>query len=187
VSGSTLHINRFDHFMIEVGSTATTYEPYTGDTYTFPFGQTVYGGTLNVTTGVLTISVVKQHIDLSNYNYRTTSGYDRFSVELTNRSTTGSSRINKGNSVLATYNYVDTATSEHFYITPSVCVMFFVENTFRNGELDIIYPLETPQTIQLTPQEIKTLLGANNIYHDCNGDTDVTYRANGALYVEQHP
>lgn len=41
--------------MIEYGSTATTFEPYQGDTYTADFGQTVYGGTLDWLTGVLTV------------------------------------------------------------------------------------------------------------------------------------
>ena len=39
---------------IEQGSAATPYEPYQGDAYTADFGQTVYGGTLDWNTGVLT-------------------------------------------------------------------------------------------------------------------------------------
>ena len=42
------------HVQIELGSTATAYEPYNGNTYTIQLGQTVYGGSLDVTTGVLT-------------------------------------------------------------------------------------------------------------------------------------
>ena len=39
---------------IEQGSAATAYEPYHGDAYTADFGQTVYGGTLDWNTGLLT-------------------------------------------------------------------------------------------------------------------------------------
>lgn len=39
---------------IEQGSAATAYEPYQGDAYTADFGQTVYGGTMDWNTGVLT-------------------------------------------------------------------------------------------------------------------------------------
>lgn len=39
---------------IELGSTATPYEPYNGVNVSIDLGQTVYGGTLNVLTGVLT-------------------------------------------------------------------------------------------------------------------------------------
>lgn len=40
---------------IETGSSPTAYEPYNGNTYTIQLGQTVYGGSLDVTTGVLTV------------------------------------------------------------------------------------------------------------------------------------
>ena len=53
------------YIMVELGSTATDYEPYAGDTYSITFPNeagTVYGGTLNVTTGVLTVN--KTCVDL---------------------------------------------------------------------------------------------------------------------------
>lgn len=40
--------------ILELGSTATPYEPYNGVAVTINLGQTVYGGTLNPLTGVLT-------------------------------------------------------------------------------------------------------------------------------------
>lgn len=40
------------NIQLEIGSTATEYEPYRGQTYTVQLGQTVYGGTLDVGTGV---------------------------------------------------------------------------------------------------------------------------------------
>lgn len=45
-------------YQIEVGSTATAYEPYTAETYPISLTSagTVYGGTLDVTTGVLTVT-----------------------------------------------------------------------------------------------------------------------------------
>ena len=41
---------------IELGSTATTYEAYHGNTYDIYLPSTVYGGTLDVVTGVLTVT-----------------------------------------------------------------------------------------------------------------------------------
>lgn len=46
-------------FQLELGSASTSYEPYRGQTYTIPLGQTVYGGTLDVGTGTLTVTQVK--------------------------------------------------------------------------------------------------------------------------------
>ena len=40
-------------------------------------------------------------------------------------------------------------------------------------------------TVQLTPTEIATLLGENNIYHDCNGDSTVEYRADIDLLINE--
>ena len=51
-TGNTLKVK---NIQVEPGSTATTYEPYQGTTYPISFSTagTVYGGTLDVTTGVL--------------------------------------------------------------------------------------------------------------------------------------
>lgn len=51
-SGAT--VNGDIYIQLEEGSTATPYEPYNGVTVTIDLGQTVYGGTLNPLTGVLT-------------------------------------------------------------------------------------------------------------------------------------
>ena len=40
---------------LELGSTATAYEPYQGETYTETLGQTVYGGNVDFVSGKLTI------------------------------------------------------------------------------------------------------------------------------------
>ena len=57
------------NLQLELGSTATDYEPCQGSTYpiTFPTeAGTVYGGTLDVTNGVLTVD--RAMVDLSSYN-----------------------------------------------------------------------------------------------------------------------
>ena len=47
-----------------------------------------------------------------------------------------------------------------------------------------MYELETPVSYQLTPTEIKTLLGDNAIWAD-TGDTTVDYRADPTLYINK--
>ena len=54
---------------INYPSTDTTYHPYTGNTYTIAFGQTVYGGVLDVSSGKL-----KPCIEYPSYNDETLSG-----------------------------------------------------------------------------------------------------------------
>lgn len=41
----------------------------------------------------------------------------------------------------------------------------------------VVYKLATPTEIQLTPQEITTLAGENNIWADANGEITLTYQA----------
>jgi hypothetical protein len=60
VSGSI----SFGKPQIELGSTATDYHPYDGQTITTPLPTTVYGGTVDVVSGVLTVT----HGYISQYN-----------------------------------------------------------------------------------------------------------------------
>ena len=49
---------------INYPATDTTYHAYTGNAYAIALGDTYYGGTLDVTTGVLTIT----HANIASYN-----------------------------------------------------------------------------------------------------------------------
>lgn len=49
----------------------------------------------------------------------------------------------------------------------------------------LLYPLATPVEYTLTDDDILTLLGANNIWTDTNGDIEVNYRCNTALYIQK--
>jgi hypothetical protein len=51
----TVGIVKTSKMQIEDGSTATAYEPYTGRSITIDLGQAVYGGRLDVLTGILTV------------------------------------------------------------------------------------------------------------------------------------
>ena len=48
----------------------------------------------------------------------------------------------------------------------------------------VVYELAEPIHYPLTPTEIKTLLGQNNIWAD-TGDTEVEYRADTTLYIKR--
>lgn len=197
-----------DNVQIELGSTATDFEPYYGEVYNIPFvddqGEpiTVYGGKLNLTTGALEVDWVSA--DLSQLSFtKTTSGLFattslRNSIKFADSGYTASRYIKSShfnvidstsitgpqgatpslNGVMAEnvtgtlyFNYTDVTTIEEF-------------KTAMNG-VQLVYELATPQEIQLTPQQINSFLGGNTFYAD-TGDVEVTYRANGQLYIEQH-
>ena len=120
-----------DVCQLELGSSATTYEEYNGNTYTINFVDgsnplTVYGGTLDVLSGLLTI----------------TDGY------------------------ISSYN---GETLPSTWISDRDV---YAEGTTPTTGAEVCYKLATPQTYQLTPTEVKSLLGVNNIFAD-TGKVDV--------------
>lgn len=65
---------------LEASSAASTYEPYCSDTYAADFGQTVYGGTLDWNTGVLTADMGIKVFD-GTESINTENGYYNFWAE----------------------------------------------------------------------------------------------------------
>ena len=114
---------------IEQGSAATTYAPYQVDTYTSDFGQTVYGGTLDWNTGVLTAT----HGQIAAYAGESLPG-----AWISDRDV-------------------------------------YADGAMPTTGAQVVYELATPQTIQLTPQEIAALEGLNSLYSS-TGDTAVAGR-----------
>ena len=122
---------------VELGSTATAYEPYQGTSYPISLGQTVYGGTLDVVSGELTSFPY-----YSSYNGQTLSGRwicDRAVYSQGTTPPTGSQVVDMSG---------------------------------------------TGTEIQLTPTEVNTLLGANNIWSE-SGTVEVEYRADSTLAYEE--
>lgn len=59
--------------------------------------------------------------------------------------------------------------------------------TVTNGSLDWVNGILTKDdgsTVQLTPQQLETLKGTNNIWSDA-GETEVTYAADTKMYIDQ--
>lgn len=185
---------------LELGSTATPYEPYQGDTYSADFGQTVYGGTLDWNTGVLTVDKAFVEYDGSaDENWLTqttaTSGYRRFLI------VPGDAEPNTGAGNVAyvvSNMYKATSPNGTYSKTTGICVnqnelMIYDADRatltvdewkawLSEHPVQIAYKLATPTTIQLTPQEIKQLQGVNTLYGD--GSISMTGRADKALALE---
>lgn len=165
-------------FQIELGNTATSFEPYAGQTYNVPLGQTVYGGTLNVTTGELTVT----------HGYFTENGTANWarnssgSFYLTGQST----NVAANSDGLCNYSpYIySTSTDKTIFARPIGQISIgkgysdiwpdiaTLKAAFAQTPLQVVYPLATPTTVQLTPTEVTTLLGENNIWAD-SGEVEV--------------
>lgn len=128
-----------DTVQLEEGSTATAYESF-GNTYAVDWTSeagTVYGGTVDVVTGVLTVD----RANIASYNGET---------------------INEP--------WLSSMDAYAAGTTPTIGAQ-------------VVYPLATPLTYQLTPQEVETLKGQNHVWSDA-GDVDLTYVADTKLYID---
>ena len=176
--------SNFTGLQMEVGSSATSYEAYSGNTYSIPFGQTVYGGTLDVTTGVLTVDRAIMTPTIDQFTSANSHGItnSRFvispSCDYATRNTSICNALPIQNTLFA-----DTATEGFLMsgqdvgyirlLSSRVSTKQEAQDFVNTNGITIVYPLATPTTIQLTPTEVKSLLGSNNIFADC-GDSEVT-------------
>ncbi len=172
----------FTDIQLEVGSSATSYEAYSADTYTIQLGDTYYGGSLDVTTGVLTVDKVV--VDMSTLSWSTTSwGAYRASL---------SDSLNYSASNLAdaiTEKYAVTTYANLNQNKPNNNFALYNKNVYVVADASptgqLVYPLETPITVQLTPTQVEQLL-VNNVWADTGDITECEYytTASGVQSVE---
>ena len=68
--------------------------------------------------------------------------------------------------------------------TVSGWVQYLAEQDEAGTPVQVAYFLATPITYHLTPTEVRTLLGTNNIWAD-TGDSAVEYRADIQKYIDK--
>ena len=195
-----------DHFLLELGSIATTFEPYQGASVTIDLNGTRYGGVLDVLTGMLTVDRGMVVFDGANNG-------NRASYKYPNRYVYNLSAPSVGNTIIPTPN-VNTAIgclSDYFQNITDNQAYEGARNGFSTSTsggfaklsapsikaesreamnawlaehpVTVVYPLATPFTVQLTPAQLSTLLGTNNLWAD-TGDVAVEYRADTKRYID---
>ena len=185
-----------EKFQIELGSTATAYEPYQGQTVTIDLDGTRYGGTLDVTTGVLTVDK-GFHTFNGTEAWEDYSSFNGFVTRATNSLMKAGVRQD-GMSNMLKVSKDSTAGQTNVMWLGINSSLFFAIGVYESmgntvdafktylseHNLELVYPLANPFTVQLTANDIMTLLGQNNIWSDA-GDVDVEYRADTKLYIEK--
>lgn len=162
-----------------------------GTTHTATFEETVYGGTVDLVSGVLTDKM--GIVDLGTLNWNAYNG--KFTSILTPeplRKTFG--EINMLCSIYKTGAYGGSSSQGDgtIWLSASTSVnTLYVEDsrytdasafkTAMNG-VQLVYELAEPRTIQLDPQTINTLVGANNVWGD-SGDVSVEYGVRPGVLV----
>ena len=183
---------------INYPSTDTDYHAFDGKTYEVTWqteAGTVYGGTLDVTTGVLTIT--KMGFDMGSLTWQVANGgatpskkrmFTGSLVGVCVGSPSGSDvsdilcscyqPMSANNSYSDTRNGIALAAGGNLYVNDdayesATTVTDFVASV--TGQT-LVAPLATPQTYQLIPKEVLTLLGENNIFADTGAIEELIYR-----------
>lgn len=186
-----------DTLQLEYGTSRTDYEapgtPITADWSSVVPGGIVYGGNFNPTTGVLTVT--HHMIDASSLSWAQGPTSTRYRKAF--NTTTGGvpdKAYGAANLICNAYTTVSVFGIDYSITGSSGSEIVTIQDPrfendvsgFRNSLSGVLicYELASPQTYQLTQQQIATLKGTNNIWCD-TGDTTVTYRADPKLYIEQ--
>jgi len=193
--------------MLNEGLTAQSYVPYNPASAVIPISWqsevgTVYGGTLDVTTGLLTVD--RELITLDGIVNKITGAWENtqygsalFFQTIGKRSLFRSTISNvlqysgSGYPSMPVYSFPGTSGAE------ATCTIVLPTGTTKDQgnqwlqdmvsagtPVQVTRLLETPQTYQLTPTEVTLLLGYNNVWAD-TGDSTVTYRADTKLYIQK--
>lgn len=185
--------------------TAEDFVPYSGREVTVEFPEeagTVYGGILDVTAGTLAVTWAKQQITTVTGANGTTYVYTRLGAKGLVENYTGLcnilvnhesvSGIQEGE--FAVLNSSGYNQAQVVYILPGttgstaserkVSAQTILDGLVSGGTLmEVAYMLAEPVTYHLTPVQISTLLGENNIYVDI-GNVSVRYFADAEAAFE---
>ena len=150
---------------------------------------TVYGGTLDVKTGVLTVT--HSIVDLGDLSWTYYSVQNVFAVNFAGAKPSGGSF---GLDALCSCYAVKTdaryqnlpdksimvGSNFYSYETAAVIVKdtdYTDATAFKTAVTGqkLVYPLATPIEYDLTPQQINSLLGTNNIFANCGAITELKY------------
>lgn len=165
------------NLQLEIGTTATTFEPYT---------NTVYGGSLDVTTGVLTAKW--KYATLNNADIWMQTGtapiyshpFDDRKYGTTYGLYCTSFATSKMSSGIPYIRWTGANSSIiGVSINSSSITLSDIKIMASNNEISIAYELEIPLTWQLTPLQVTALIGTNTIWSDTNGSNTAKYLKKG--------
>ena len=183
--------NTYNHdISVNYPSTDNDYHPYTGRSITIDLDQTVYGSKLDVLSGVLRVTHQVKTFDGSEdwsligtnkfYVNKSLNDFDVYDVGwFSDKYSYGgyrglSSNMDIDHSFYTNHNNSVTLQDRIFVFDSSFADVEAFKSSLVANPLTVYGMLKEPIEVQLEPHEVKSLLGANNIFAD-TGDTSVEY------------
>lgn len=172
------------------------------ETYTTSLGRTVYGGTLDLVSGVLTVDRAMITLDGSEAWVKSSNGNVYYLTLNTSTFPYGQSveqynvcdkYVFKGfasggyASFLSNGEYLlyrpsgSSAVREIAFRNNSITSVADWKASLQSNPVQVVYELDTPQTYQLTPQTVEMIAERSTFQSNANGNIDITYYANGIL------
>ena len=197
-NGNKLYVCLYDSVTVETDkpmvvfdNAITTYKPYNGQTASVNFGQTVYGGSLDVTRGK--VNITHGIVDLGTLDYSYSSGTQMF----VNNTLQYKPPIDTSSMPYAICSqYAPKSWSEgttDLTLDSIFCMLtsplqFRIRDTRYTDPIAfkaamsgvmLVYELATPTEITTTPENLTAIIGENNVFSDTNGDTAVKVEIDG--------
>lgn len=148
---------------------------------------TVYGGKLDVANGVLTVDYGLADLGELYWSYQSSNErfYSNSIMNLIKGGTENaiSSIYVLGNTVTTNYT-IQVATNGYFYVKDTRYNDAPSFKTAMSG-VQLVYELDTPITYQLTPIEVNTLIGVNNVWTDTGDIISMEYPCDTKLYIDK--
>jgi len=190
-SGSVSSSTTISNTQLELGSTATAYEPYQGNTYTITIptaNAPCYGGTLTVNgdgTGEMVVANRKVDPNDSSTFSGVTYGTSAAGIPYVDLNVASGAFVVSGAGISTQYRWVNNsgaASANSFRVYGGALTVYDYRFTdaaqalslLQSESVVFIAERATPITIQLAAPEIATLL-VNNVWSDA-GQVSMTYR-----------
>lgn len=179
--------------MLEVGSSASSYEPYAEPTtYTANLGRTVYGADADLVSGQGKETYGYIVFDgSSDENWGGYSAYNGYYIDISDmKSGTRQDGVcnqlacSKSTTQGQTNAFWLGAGNKRLYVIGVYDSMGSTLEAFKaylaENPLILVYPLATETDFTFDGQEIPSLLGVNNLWHE-DGNTEAVYRSSGTV------
>ena len=194
---------------LELGSTATEYEPYVGTTHTIFLPETVYGGDIGVVSGdgesKYEMLLYDENTRINLLTNHIFQDYTRCYLSKPNRKTSAawymSNAINmystikkpERNEIILYYSGTEinllvgnNLTGIEYGVDTAVTAREKMLAFFKLQPIQLLYELATPAPISTTPTEISTVEGQNNVFSP-DGDVTVILPAERIEYTDPQP
>ena len=190
----------YNNFQLEVGTVATSYEPYRGETFTIDLGQTVYGGYVDwernkcvlTKKGIAFDGTEKWSIRPQNSQGAYPCYVEIADCKMGYKTSICNIFANMNNAwdLFGAWTYSDHTNFVRKYFN-TVCATledwkaYLAEQYASGTPVTVVYELAEPIEYDLAdaPKEILAIAGTNTIYSD-TGNTDVSGKADPNVIIQ---